>query len=664
MRQAFEVDAMTATGTGTVSITIDFDSGFVAYLNGREVIRKNLGAVNSYVYYDQQAFNQRTGGSNQVWTLGIASNLLSEGTNIFAVQVHSYPNASFTAAPGLSMSSETGEVSLASVSNQWRYFIGTHEPSGGVVEGINPPVGIRGLEWTLLLFDVGDWPLGPGGFGYSDGDDATDLGSQMLNICVSVYLRQSFVVSEADASLTNALEFIVNYDDGYIAYLNGVEISRANMGAAGSFVQFDSVTTAGREAGIYVTNRLAAASSLLLPGTNVLAIQAHNVAASSSDLSIIPDLRIAGGTWLVHHEDQWSYFVGTNSPVDLSDEDDIQYEPVFSDWVELWNDDTNSVSLSGWGLTDKKSEPLKWQFPTNAMLLPGARMVVLCSGLNVRGPSEPVWHTDFKLDPDGEYVGLYNESAVLISEISSKYPSQSPFYSYGLNEGSGTWRYYSEPTPGKTNSGLSYEGICEKPGFTVAAGFYSSNIFVNFSSPTPGSAVYYTVDGSEPTVMSLLYSGSVSVSSASTIRARAFLDGWVPSTTATRTFLVNLPALLQNATAMSLTADWNQSIYKSNGVCSIVGGYWSGGVWYASSMDDFNIPKLRGRMYERPVSVEFAFPSNNAVYQIDAGLRIAGSTYTRPRYVLQAMSSTWYGSNTSNKPSFNIYFRSDYGKEP
>ncbi len=665
MRQPFQVDGVTATGTGTVSITIDFNSGFVAYLNGREMIRKNMGADKSYVYYDQSAYNMRAGGSNQTWTLGLASNLLSVGTNVLAVQVHTYnTNTSFVAAPGLSVSTATGDVTLANVSNQWRYFVGTHEPSGGIVEGVNPPVGIRGLEWTLLDFDVGEWPLGAGGIGYGDGDDATDVQSQMFNICVTLYLRQDFIVSEADAALTNKLEFVVNFDDGYIAYLNGVEISRTNMGAAGSFVPYTTGATGSREAGVYVTNRLGAASLLLVPGTNVLAIQAANQTAGSSDLSIIPDLRIGGGTWLVNHGNLWSYFVGTNSPVDESDEDMVSYEPKFSDWVELWNDGSTNVSLSGWGLTDDDEEALKWQFPTNAILLPGGRLVVLCSGLNVRDASAPAWHTNFKLDPTGEYIGLYNETGTLVSEITPKFPNQIPFYSYGLDEGSGIWRYYSSPTPGETNNGPSCEGLCDTPVFLTAAGFYTNNISVTITSSTPSSAIYYTTNGSEPTVASLLYSGAISVSTSKTIRARAFRDGWVPSYTTTRTFLVNLPALLRGATAVSLAGDWQQSIFKSNGVCSIVGGIWTGGLWQASSMDDFNIPKQRGRAYERQASIEFAFPASNTVYQIDAGMRIAGSTYTRPRYVLQNMATTWYGSNLDNKPSFNFYFRSEYGKEP
>ncbi|MDD4870236.1 MAG: lamin tail domain-containing protein [Kiritimatiellae bacterium] len=666
MRRSFLVDSVTATNADAVSFTIDFDSGFVAYLNGREILRKNLGAKNSFVYFDEPAFNYRKGGSNMTWVIGVSSNLFVSGTNVLAVQVHNYSNQTFTASPGISVNTVTGDVTLVSPSNQWRYFVGSHEPSGGIVEGVNPPAGIRGLEWSLLSFDAGEWPSGPGGIGYGDGDDATDVYSQMYNVCVSLYMRQEFVVSEVDAALTNKLSFIVNFDDGYIAYLNGNEISRTNMGAVGSFVPYNTAATAGHEAGVSITNVLAAANVLLVPGTNVLAIQAANQAPSSSDLSMIPDLRINGGTWLVNHANIWKYFVGTSSPVEESEEDLVPYEPVFADWVELWNDSTSSVSLAGWSLTDNKDDVGDWRFPTNALLLPNGRLVVLCTGLDITNSSASVWHTSFKLDPDGEYIGLYDAADTLVSEITPKYPSQSLFHSYGFNETNGTWRYYSSPTPGAINSGPSYEGMCATPVFLTPGGFHLYDILVDITSATPSSAIRLTFDGSEPTQMSMLYGGcgTLGISAATTIRARAFRDGWIPSSTATRTFLVNLPVLLRDAPAIALTGDWKESIHKSNGVTSIVGGTWTNaGIWAATSMDDFNIPVKHGRPYERPLSVEYLVPNGKA-YQIDAGIRAAGSAYTRPRYILQNMSTQWYSNASVNKPALNLYFRSEYGNEP
>jgi len=102
----------------------------------------------------------------------------------------------------------------------WKYFKGTEPPS-------NPP-----NTWKAIDFDDSNWQTGPAGFGYGDNDDATIL-NDMLNNYVSVYIRKEFSASSLPADEVITLE--IDYDDGFIAYLNGREIARAHMaeGAAG-----------------------------------------------------------------------------------------------------------------------------------------------------------------------------------------------------------------------------------------------------------------------------------------------------------------------------------------------------------------------------------------------------------------------------------------------
>ena len=66
------------------------------------------------------------------------------------------------------------------------------------------------------------------------------------------------------------------------------------------------------------------------------------------------------------------------------------------------------------------------------------------------------------------------------------------------------------------------------PTFAPASG---SNVPVNvtISCATPGATIYYTLNGSLPTASSLLYTGAVSLASASTVRAVGFTNGWTPS---------------------------------------------------------------------------------------------------------------------------------------
>lgn len=145
-------------------------------------------------------------------------------------------------------------------------------------------------NWKLPGFSANGWNEGPGGIGYGDGDDATNV-----PVTTSVYMRRTFNLSDAEA-IVNAI-FAIDYDDGFVAFLNGVEIARQNLGAAGSNVNFNQFADVEREAQVYQGGEIqlftfdqALLSSILVQGENVLAIQVHNVSAGSSDLSSVPYL--------------------------------------------------------------------------------------------------------------------------------------------------------------------------------------------------------------------------------------------------------------------------------------------------------------------------------------------------------------------------------------
>jgi hypothetical protein len=116
--------------------------------------------------------------------------------------------------------------------------------------------------------------------------------TDMRNSYVSVYLRREFTLADPDA-LSNLL-LSVDYDDGFVAYLNGTEIARSEtMQDTGTPPPFNRASNGSHEAGNQPdTFSLAEFRSLLKPAPqkNVLAIQAHNIAADSSDLSILPRL--------------------------------------------------------------------------------------------------------------------------------------------------------------------------------------------------------------------------------------------------------------------------------------------------------------------------------------------------------------------------------------
>ncbi len=157
----------------------------------------------------------------------------------------------------------------------WKYFLGTKEPPSG---------------WKEISFNDFSWNIGQTGIGYGDDDDQTII--EEVN---SVYLRKSFNISDKN----NISEMFLNidYDDGFVAYLNGKEVARANLGVNGEFISSNTSADVAIEARLYQNQKLETffingLDSILVDGINILSIQVNNFGSSSSDLSAIPFLTI------------------------------------------------------------------------------------------------------------------------------------------------------------------------------------------------------------------------------------------------------------------------------------------------------------------------------------------------------------------------------------
>jgi hypothetical protein len=154
--------------------------------------------------------------------------------------------------------------------DNWRYIVPTAEPD---------------TNWRKLSFvPTAAWLAGQGGFGYGDNDDNTTISNTR-----SVYIRINFTITDT-SKITEAI-LNADYDDGFVAYLNNVEIARVNM-PAGGILPYNTLASSSHEAVMYSGGNpdyLPISSSLLnaikVNGNNVLAIQAHNFTANSADLS-------------------------------------------------------------------------------------------------------------------------------------------------------------------------------------------------------------------------------------------------------------------------------------------------------------------------------------------------------------------------------------------
>ena len=119
--------------------------------------------------------------------------------------------------------------------------------------------------------------------------------------------------------------------------------------------------------------------------------------------------------------------------------------------------------------------------------------------------------------------------------------------------------------------------IAAAPVFSVATGSYRSAQTVSLSDATPGAVIYYTIDGSAPTINSTIYTGVITVSLSETIEAIAVAPGVMTSPVATAIytfktsqraldFTVTPTGLSSQTVALGGTATYSVLITPTDGV--------------------------------------------------------------------------------------------------
>ena len=727
LRKSFSVSAADAAKTDPLNLEVRFNDGFVCYLNGVEVARRNAGPPNGFVYHDQTAAFGTPATTEPSTTpylrtetifLGAANTRLIAGTNVLAVHALNFweattlHNTTTNAIVGVTNSSNfyfkgdlkiasTVPVILVSSDSIWRYQPGLVEPSGGVYDPTLLLQGKLNVPWGRTSFDDSLWSKGATPIGAGTPPSGVTLGTnlttQIPGLSTSLYTRIVFTATTADLADPKALQLLVDWDDGFVAYLNGVEVSRDRMDAANSFTPHDAVASTARTPGSYATYNLDPPARLLVAGSNVLAVQVHNVALADPDLFFRAQLRTnSAGTnrTLVNAVSTWNYFIGTEEPlppVDESIEDNPDPPDSSYDWVELHNNGAAAVLLGGWKLSDKATDPGQWSFPSGTVLPAGGFLLVACDGLNLTAPSAGgMLHTNFKLDAAGESVVLADPSGAIVQQVN--FGQQSAFQSFGRN-GGGSYGFFDPPSPGAANSGSFLAGQVAPVTFSVPAGFLSGSRTITMATATPGATIRYSTDGSEPTETTGTAATSVTLSTSRSIRARAFKTGMLPSATATRTYLINEPTARQSVPAICLTAEEQRTFYRPHGVMSISGGSYpkfispapltmndqwtqaSGTVGGTADLAAYDHAIIRGKCMERAANFEMLYSDGRQGPNTGFGLRVSGSGHARPRYKLSnqnrapgaspaANDGAWSSTDFTQKPSFNFFFRNDFGQDP
>lgn len=238
-------------------------------------------------------------------------------------------------------------------------------------------------------------------------------------------------------------------------------------------------------------------------------------------------------------------------------------------------------------------------------------------------------HTNFKVGKKASTIWLLDSTAI---RDSLAYPEMSANLAWGFDQ-EGKQGYLQVPTPWApaTQSALPERMPVSKA--VQTPGFYPTPIEVMLQVPT-GSLVHYTLDGSEPTLASPVYSAPLPILKTTVIRSLVEKAGSLPSPISSQTFFIADSSTLP---VVSISTDPNGLFSADSGI------FMEGnnpGVEMPHYGANFWAPK------ELPVSVEFFDERGTLAWNQDAGLSIFGN-YSR----------------NNDKKAVTLKFREQYGKK-
>jgi hypothetical protein len=305
----------------------------------------------------------------------------------------------------------------------------------------------RGTAWRAASFNDTTWKSGLGLFGYETTPQVypyafktTIPAPDQAGGQNTVYYRTHFTWA---SELTGFSLLATNYiDDGAVFYLNGVEVGRLRVTA--NPVVFASA--AGSQPNEGQAEVLSFPASQIVAGDNVLAVEVHQVNATSSD--DVFGMSLAAVTFTTNVVTQ-----SFGEPVVLNEilarnQTLTNLAGHTADFIELFNPSSNIVSLAGLSLSNDPNQPRKFVFPGDATLAPGGFWRTFCD--DSLPPSSD--NTGFALGAKGDGVFLFDRppGGALLDGV--RFGLQAPDFSIGrLPDGEGAW-ILTVPTPEGANN--------------------------------------------------------------------------------------------------------------------------------------------------------------------------------------------------------------------
>ncbi len=335
----------------------------------------------------------------------------------------------------------------------------------------------------------------------------------------------------------------------------------------------------------------------------------------------------------------------------------------FSDWVELYNNSSQTINLENYGLSDDSDEPRKWLFPETE-ITPNGFLLVFASGQDSMIDNE--LHTNFKIKQTGESLILTNGQGQIIDEVVPLEIATDQSFSR-TPDGASNWEITTSPTPNISNL------ITKEISISHTSGFYKEPFSFEIRNPNPNQKIYYTLNGNTPTENDFLYTQPIQINSnpadfypysnipttptegpdrlqeyiwkapesvftGTVIRFAAFENGERKSEVFSKTYFIG-EENKYDFPVVSVVTDSLNLFGFSEGI------YIPGERFDTMGFDWFPFGNFlnEGREWERDIHLTW-FENGQVGFETDAGFRMHGN-----------------GSTAFSQKSFKVYFRNEYG---
>lgn len=276
-----------------------------------------------------------------------------------------------------------------------------------------------------------------------------------------------------------------------------------------------------------------------------------------------------------------------------------QRDNKYYDWVEVYNNTSSDIDLSDYYLSDALDDLTRYRLP--AVILPADSYytIVLVDGtLGLNAQEDWLY-----LSRNGEILDLMHMKGI-------------PYrHSFGRSKSEGGFFYFASPTPGDKNDS-GFRTITSSPTASKDPGIYNDIESITLTLSGPGK-IYYTTDGSWPSIYDTLYEEPIELTKTTVIRAICVQEGCLKSDTITLPYFINENHTLP---VVSLTLN-NSDLYGSSGI-----------ITYAYSD------------MEKYANVGF-YNTDGTSFNLDCGVTLFGSM----------------SRETNPKKSFKLLFRPRYG---